>query len=286
MAIAFTCEHCGARLRVKDEKAGLQGKCPHCSERIRVPDADDPFTQLNQFDDLSAGEAYSSDEIPEPAAPMQSRRRAPRDFAPLTIPVWMVTLGMAAMLVTHLVFTAATFHQLGLLKRLNNGEEIDQATLDLSDLYVGGPALLHILAFMGTAICWLVWKYRACKNANALSDQHLEYTPGWSVGCYFVPFANLVWPYNAMKEIWYASNPKGDGVALVGWWWGLWVLSGVIGRVQSRLSLRSETIDEFIRDDQFALYSAPLDVAVILVAGFLVWRIRNLQHAAAGLSDF
>lgn len=220
MAIAFNCEHCGAKLRVKDEKAGLKGKCPQCSERIRVPDANDPFAPLGQFEDLSAGEADPSDEVPEPTPPARKRRRrrAPRDFASLTIPVWLVTIGMAAMLLTHLVITGATFYQLGLLKRMKGGEEIDPATLDMSDLYIGGPAILYFLAFLGTAICWCVWKHRANKNAHSLSDQQLEYTPGWSVGCYFVPFANLVWPHAAMKDIWFASNPKGDGASLVGWW--------------------------------------------------------------------
>ncbi|MCA9074852.1 MAG: DUF4328 domain-containing protein [Planctomycetaceae bacterium] len=288
MAIAFSCEHCGAKLRVKDEKAGLAGKCPKCSKRICVPDADDPFGQLGGLSDLSEGEAYSSDDVPEPSPtapkrPRRRRRRTPRDFLSLTIPVWLVTIGMAVMLITHLMMTAATFHQLGLLKRVQNGEDIDQPTLDASDLYIGGPAIFYFLAFLGTGICWMVWKHRANRNAHTLSDQHLEYTPGWSIGCYFVPFANLVWPYAAMNEIWYASNPKGNGAALVGWWWGLWVLSGVIGRVQSRMSFQSETVEDFIRDDQFTLFTAPLDIAVIAVACLLVWRIRNLQHTAAGL---
>ena len=57
----------------------------------------------------------------------------------------------------------------------------------------------------------------------------LEFTPGWTVGRYFVPFANLLMPFQAMRElqnaqpwrgqhVWQAQAPVGD----VSSWWGAW----------------------------------------------------------------
>lgn len=37
MAIHFLCSHCGAKLRVPDEKGGKMGKCPKCSDPIHIP---------------------------------------------------------------------------------------------------------------------------------------------------------------------------------------------------------------------------------------------------------
>lgn len=37
MTIRYKCEHCGALLNIKDEKAGTKGKCPKCQESFTVP---------------------------------------------------------------------------------------------------------------------------------------------------------------------------------------------------------------------------------------------------------
>lgn len=59
-----------------------------------------------------------------------------------------------------------------------------------------------------TIILFVKWIYRASFNARALGAQNMKFTPGWSVGYYFIPFLNLWRPYQAMKEIWKASkNP-------------------------------------------------------------------------------
>lgn len=60
-----------------------------------------------------------------------------------------------------------------------------------------------------------------------MSDE-MFISPGWAVGWYFVPFANLFKPLQAMKEIWLESNRAGTsyesrGSAILGWWWGLFV---------------------------------------------------------------
>jgi len=35
--IRFTCQTCGARIRVNDDKAGRRGRCPQCKGGVRVP---------------------------------------------------------------------------------------------------------------------------------------------------------------------------------------------------------------------------------------------------------
>jgi hypothetical protein len=36
--IAFACDGCSQKLKVKDALAGKKGKCPHCGKALRVPD--------------------------------------------------------------------------------------------------------------------------------------------------------------------------------------------------------------------------------------------------------
>jgi Domain of unknown function (DUF4328) len=41
-----------------------------------------------------------------------------------------------------------------------------------------------------------------------LQVEGISNIPGWAVGCYFVPIANLFRPYIEMQEIWCASDPE------------------------------------------------------------------------------
>ena len=54
-------------------------------------------------------------------------------------------------------------------------------------------------------ILFLMWVYRANYNVRCLGARDLRFTPGWSVGWFFVPIANLWKSYQVMKEIWQAS---------------------------------------------------------------------------------
>jgi hypothetical protein len=84
------------------------------------------------------------------------------------------------------------------------------------------------------------WIYLANLGARENGASGMAFTPGWSVGWYFVPFANLFKPFQAMREIWCASVDPVDWrsvtpPALLGWWWGLWIGSRVLGQAGYRL---------------------------------------------------
>ncbi|QYO65100.1 DUF4328 domain-containing protein [Leptolyngbya sp. 7M] len=48
---------------------------------------------------------------------------------------------------------------------------------------------------IATIVLFLVWLYRAHKNLFSLKPTHLDFSPGWAVGWWFIPFLNLVRPY-------------------------------------------------------------------------------------------
>jgi Domain of unknown function (DUF4328) len=77
-------------------------------------------------------------------------------------------------------------------------------------------------------IAFLVWVYHANRNARALGAEGMEFSPGWSVGWFFVPLAGLVMPFRVVREIWKASTPEAGKdwkqqpvSALVGVWWAV-----------------------------------------------------------------
>lgn len=111
---------------------------------------------------------------------------------------------------------------------------------------IGLVALLEILLRLLTIIFFLIWLYRAFNNLPALQARNLEFSPGWAVGWWFIPFANLVKPYQVMGELWNASDSDFDpelflsnhiGTAsIIGWWWGLFIIGNIVGRISDGLS--------------------------------------------------
>ena len=89
--------------------------------------------------------------------------------------------------------------------------------------------LIQFVLFVISGILILKWIYRANYNVRQLGASHMNFTPGWSVGWYFIPIANFWKPYQALKEIWKASSsPRywtGQFVSpLLPWWWFLWIM--------------------------------------------------------------
>lgn len=125
-------------------------------------------------------------------------------------------------------------------------------------------------------VTFLRWIFRINKNLNALSWEEMHYTPGWSVGWYFVPFANLFKPYYVMREIWDVSHrDEHDGHSLLGWWWGLWIVSNIIGQVASRLTMNAENLEQNQIATMVYLVSDTIDIPLSLVAIALVSRIAG-----------
>jgi len=96
--------------------------------------------------------------------------------------------------------------------------------------------------FILTAIFFLMWIHRATLNCRGFGAQ-LKFTPGMAVGIYFIPFLNLVYPCQAMQEIWKASRNPAQwqterASILVGFWWAFWLLHAVLGQV---LTIYSKT---------------------------------------------
>ncbi len=68
--------------------------------------------------------------------------------------------------------------------------------------------LLDSLVALPVLILFFCWIHQADRNCRQFGATDMRFTPGWSVGCFFVPLLNLYRPYQAMKQIWQVStNP-------------------------------------------------------------------------------
>lgn len=83
------------------------------------------------------------------------------------------------------------------------------------------------VSFVIAAVCFLRWKHRAYANLPALGSPAPRYSPGWTVGSYFVPILNLFRPYRAMKDVHNGTlgQPLTTGVPAITRWWVLWLIT-------------------------------------------------------------
>ena len=116
----------------------------------------------------------------------------------------------------------------------------------------------------------------------------MEYTPGWAVGWFFLPIANLWKPYQAMKEVW-ALNAEGGRDAgsaagvLLPLWWFLWLAWNIVSNAAGRMSWRATTFEQ---EDNAALASmtsdainVPLCIVFLLVVNRL-YAAQMREHAS------
>lgn len=96
---------------------------------------------------------------------------------------------------------------------------------------------LQGLAWVVTAVLFLLWVGRVYGNLPALGAHRMRFSPRWAVGTFFVPALNLVWPFLVMREVWNASDPDpgGDGAPQpprrAPWilaWWALFVTATLL----------------------------------------------------------
>ena len=141
-------------------------------------------------------------------------------------------------------------------------------------------APLRVAAYALSGILILAWTYRANANARGLGAVGMRFTPAWSVGWYFIPVANLVKPYDAMREIWKASaHPQGwsqntEPLSLR-WWWIFLLLAISLAIFAPLLAMRAKALDTVIDATWLMLVS---DLAGFLSAGILLGIIAQVQQ--------
>lgn len=134
------------------------------------------------------------------------------------------------------------------------GDADERLTLTVGELLELALGIPLILVFVATIVLFCMWIYRANKNLPALGNPRhaVKHPAGWAAGSFFVPFVNLVVPYQATKEIWAKSDPHvpGDNFfasqeppapASMKLWWAFWLISNFVNNISLRLYLRAET---------------------------------------------
>jgi hypothetical protein len=197
---------------------------------------------------------------------------------------------LAACVVTGLLGIISSYLQIDLLSDALAGGEITDERAEANDLREVLVAVLTFLVYIATVVSFSMWIHRAYRNLRALghSPSSLEYSPGWAVGWFFVPFANLFYPFRVVNEIWRKSDAHAEDVdaafmssaatatpPLILWWWVLWLASNFADNIAFRFSDKAETPGQMLTFTWFALIVNFLDIAS---AGLAILVVREIER--------
>ena len=175
-----------------------------------------------------------------------------------------------------------------LLTDFQNGvyfsQEMAVADAEANDMRQAVIAFSYLGVFIVSGILILKWIYRANQNARQFGAKDMAFSPGWSIGFYFIPIVSLWKPYQAMKEIWQASqNPSNWPVekvsSILGIWWFFWIANSVVGQAVFRMSRRAEEISEIMNVNLVSQASEVISIPLALVTWLLIKKVSAAQLA-------
>jgi len=127
------------------------------------------------------------------------------------------------------------------------------------------------------------WFFVSAKINHLSGKKELNNSPGWSVGWYCIPFANLVMPYRSLKETFKASFDSED------WqntkvpydfpiWWATFLIGNSLSNVSFRMWSELGEAYTYKQLNQISYIDIVTDILLIINAIFLL-RIVNTIYS-------
>ncbi len=148
-----------------------------------------------------------------------------------------------------------------------------------------GTNVLLALFFTLAAVPIAGWIYRAHANLAGAGVDELQYSPGWSVGSFFVPLVNFVVPFRAMRELhnrshgegpWQAHAPVSDVTS----WWSCQIAATVVTAVAGLIALLA-TIPYLYVVQPPGVNTALVLFSLVLLAGSGFFLFRTIGQVTA-----
>ena len=158
--------------------------------------------------------------------------------------------------------------------------DLAQRAQDADDM-VSSAVGISVLLMVATGIVFIIWQWRMAKNAELLGAREPRFSPGWSIGGWFIPFANFVIPVLIFQELWRASTPgarpeswkRESGSGLVALWWTVFLLSNLVVRAVNTDD--GNTLDALRTTNQVLLGAYVLSVVAAVVTIFVVIQLTR-----------
>lgn len=195
--------------------------------------------------------------------------------------------GLALWAVAAVLLIGAMATRLSIVGNALAGIPVSDADAVASDNFVRAAAWLTVGAYVVAAVVFLMWLHRIVANNRALGAGYARFSPGFAVGCWFIPFANLVLPVQAMSEAWRGADPSSAVFTgrpshltpLIPAWWTAFLLGNIVARVASLGSRSGSDLAASLQQEAYLTIASQFVLLVAAgVAAALVLRLTERQE--------
>jgi Domain of unknown function (DUF4328) len=194
---------------------------------------------------------------------------------------------LAMEIVLMVACALALVHRIDVVNMILSGQVVTRSTALTADMLVRDLATVLAGVTIATVTVWLLWQYRAERNARALSpSDQFSFTPGWAVGWWFIPIASLWMPFQAVRELWKASGGAPDWQELptwsaIGWWWASWIAGWLIAYIALTNIGQAEALEEIVSGDTWLAVAFITEAATDTLSIAIVRAVIRRQESAA-----
>lgn len=147
---------------------------------------------------------------------------------------------------------------------------------------------ISIITGVATLILFLIWIYKSyekLQNFHPMSE--IRFSPGWAVGWFFVPFANLYKPFQIIRELFSKSQPSNasfafrNGTLITSVWWILFLINNIMSRFldrnEGRLNISSPNfLKDFHSHLEAVTINEVINIASVLTMSFIIYKISKM----------
>lgn len=187
-----------------------------------------------------------------------------------------------AICVINIVASISIYFQIEMLKQIQMGVIPGEDEISMNDTRQQIISITQSIIYLISMVLFLNWMRRAYGNLKRIGE-NTEYAESMAIWSFVIPFVNLFRPYTITKEIAEKTNFKLKEVtsdfsstfnlSFVGLWWGLFLLSNILGRFVLKSVFQEETVEHFIFSSELMLVSNLFDILAAVVTLVMINRI-------------
>lgn len=197
----------------------------------------------------------------------------------------LVTLALAPYVAAAAFRVWVLWQALGPAQARVPGDTPPESLELLAGAYQTAGVLKMVALILLGIVPFCLWTWRVASNARAFGAG--DVSPAWTVGSYFVPFANVIAPLLALRKVWLASAPStGEGgrpwtPRFVYAWWFAWLAAGpLVAMTDARADFVISPAGSvaFMR---LGMFASAVDLAAVALMLAVVWSLTLRQHRRA-----
>jgi hypothetical protein len=173
---------------------------------------------------------------------------------------------------------------------LNNSDNSEMTSL----CFVLSFFIAYTIVLLVKNIQYYILIYRIKRNTIILGTKGVTYSPGWTVGYYFVPFINFYKVYYVMSELWNSNDPEcNDGISwqslkkssFVHLWYSFWIIPFIIDSINRIINFENKSGTNNLLNMTENILTIITIVLCIISCYITIIFIRKLQERQLELAS-